>query len=319
MHGLPVICFEGATGFAEVLQREKTTGLTVMPHLDTDAAARLIVEFAEDNKLRQRVGEATRALARATFDMDHYVASLDEIGSQAIELMRQRRADFDTLLTDPSFDTSMSLPAEGPIMTRDAAILRFLAYWSAARTAPHQVDHLDIRRPCAGFNPQIYAQPIPELMRPTSTRSPISSAKDTRRGHGSTPSYGLSSRSRADEKPSERLPHRYSRAFLLPRTIADFLAKLAINNARCDLLLSTNNEAKAEALRAATLGFNRGEVEIRVVPNRGRDIGPVLSSLWPQNHTAIRHRGPFSWQAQHSGASNPGGDLARIPLAAPSR
>ena len=50
MLGLPVICFEGATGFrGNSCSREKTTARqTVMPHLDVDAAARLIVEFAEE-------------------------------------------------------------------------------------------------------------------------------------------------------------------------------------------------------------------------------------------------------------------------------
>ena len=199
--------------------------------------------------------------------------------AKQLKSMRQRRADFDTLLTDPSFDTSMSLPAEGPIMTREAAILRFLAYWSAARTAPHQVDHLDIRRPCAGFNPQIYAHSHPELM--PADINPF--ADFIRKGYPKGPWLHPVIRPEflypaPDAKPRSEFRTAIHAHFYYPELIGDFLAKLAINNARYDLLLSTNNEAKAEALRAATLGFNRGRVEIRVVPNRGRDIGPVLSS-----------------------------------------
>jgi glycosyltransferase involved in cell wall biosynthesis len=276
MHELPVICFEGASGFAEVLQRKNATALTVLPHLDADAAARLIVEFAEDDKLRLGVGRASRDLARATFDMDRYVATLDEIGNQAIESMRQRRADFDTLRTDPSFDTNMSLPGEGPIMTRDAAIARFLAYWSAARTAPHQVDHLDIRRPCAGFNPQIYAHSHPQLM-----QADINPFADfIRRGYPKGPWLHpvIQPVPAPDAMPGTDFRTAVHAHFHYPALIGDFLAKLAVNNARYDLLLSTDNDAKAEALRVATVMFNRGRVEIRVVPNRGRDIGPVLSS-----------------------------------------
>ena len=66
--------------------------------------------------------------------------------------------------------------------------------------------------------------------------------------------------------------------FHYPELIGDFLDKLSANSARCDLLLSTNDEAKAEVLRAATAGYKRGRVDVRVVPNRGRDIGPLLTA-----------------------------------------
>ena len=104
MEGLPIVCFDGASGIAEFLQRDPTTSLTVVPHLDTDAAARRIIELAEDEKLRRRIGRATRDLARATFDMDSYVAGIDEIGAQAIDSMRRRHMDFETLRDDPMFD-----------------------------------------------------------------------------------------------------------------------------------------------------------------------------------------------------------------------
>jgi glycosyltransferase involved in cell wall biosynthesis len=279
MHGLPVICFEGATGFAEVLQQEKATRLTVMPHLDTDAAARLIIDLAGNNTLLQAVGEATKARVKATFDIDQYVARIDEIGNQAIESMQQRRADFNTILSDPLFDAGISLPAEGFTVTRDAAVLRFLAYWSAARTAPHQVEHLDIRRPCTGFNPQIYAHCYPELM-----EAEINPFADfIRKGKPNGPWLHHvirpdTARSRLDQKPYRDFRTAIHAHFYYPELIDDFLAKLAVNDARCDLLLSTNDKDKAAMLRAATSEFSRGRVVIRVVPNRGRDIAPLITA-----------------------------------------
>ena len=80
--------------------------------------------------------------------------------------------------------------------------------------------------------------------------------------------------------------------FHYPELIGDFLNKIAANEAHCDLLLSTNDEAKAEVLRAATASFDRGRVEIRVVPNRGRDIGPLLSAYGSdiaQNYDVVGH------------------------------
>ena len=279
MFGLLVICFEGATGFAEILQSDKTARQTVIPHLDVDAAARLIVDFAGNNTLYKTVREATKARVGATFDMDNYIARIDEIGSQAIEAMRQRRTDFDTLLNDPSFDTAISLPAEGFTVPRDAAVSRFLAYWSAARVAPHQVDYLDIRRPCAGFNPQIYAHHYPQLM-----QADINPFADfIRKGRPTGP--WLHSVIRPDiprfdssRKANGNLRTAIHAHFHYTELISDFLAKLAVNDACFDLLLSTNTKDKAATLRTATSGFRRGRVEIRVVPNRGRDIAPLMTA-----------------------------------------
>src|SRR5262249_47328721 len=89
---------------------------------------------------------------------------INTIGGQAIESMDRWRADFETIRNDSLFDAEISSPPAG-VAARDDAILRFLAHWSAARTARHQVDYLDIRRPCPGFNPQIYAAHHPEVLR----------------------------------------------------------------------------------------------------------------------------------------------------------
>jgi lipopolysaccharide biosynthesis protein len=58
---------------------------------------------------------------------------------------------------------------------------------------------------------------------------------------------------------------------------ADFFVRLRSNLSRCDLFLSTNSHEKVELVREAAEGYDRGEVVIRVVPNRGRDIGPLLT------------------------------------------
>ena len=277
MRGLPIICFEGASGIAEVLQRDPVTATTVMPHLDTHAAASKIVKLATDKKLRKRVGEATRAVALAAFDMDQYVRRIDEIGGLAVDSMLQRHADFDTIANDPLFDAGIFLPANAPASGREAEISRFLAHWSAARTAPHQLDYLDWRRPVPGFNPQIYAQHHPEIFQ--DDVNPL--ADFIRKGKPEGPWLHDVIRpdvAKLKPKRKSRLRTAIQAHFHYPELIGDFLDKFAVNEARCDLLLSTNEEAKAESLRTATASFDRGQVEVRVVPNRGRDIGPLLTA-----------------------------------------
>jgi lipopolysaccharide biosynthesis protein len=58
----------------------------------------------------------------------------------------------------------------------------------------------------------------------------------------------------------------------------DFLQALAANAQPCELILTTNSEEKATQLRSA-LTKSGAEADVRVVPNRGRDIGPFLTVL----------------------------------------
>ncbi len=273
---LPVICFEGATGMAEVLKQDPTAGATVMPYLDAEAAARQIVELANDEALRTRVGESTRSLALRTFEMERYAGQIDEIGGLAVERMRQRRADFETILKDPLFDPEIFTPPNASPTTREDEISRFLAYWSAARTAPHQLDHLDLRRPCAGFNPQIYAHHHPEILE--ADINPL--ADFIRKGCPQGPWVHETIGPDLDKMkqgPQNALRVAIQAHFHYPELIEDFLDRIALNKASCDLLLSTNDVAKAALLGARTTSFDRGLVKIRIVPNRGRDIAPLLT------------------------------------------
>ena len=70
-----------------------------------------------------------------------------------------------------------------------------------------------------------------------------------------------------------------TRHFHYPELVADLLRKLASNRSPCDLLLSTTDETKAGVLRKATRRYRGGAVVIRVVPNRGRDIGAFMTAF----------------------------------------
>src|SRR5262249_17514470 len=67
--------------------------------------------------------------------------------------------------------------------------------------------------------------------------------------------------------------------FHYPELCSDLLAMLARNSSRCDLLLTTNNARKERVLEKQTSGYQRGDVQITIVPNRGRDIGAFLTGV----------------------------------------
>jgi glycosyltransferase involved in cell wall biosynthesis len=83
MRGIPVVCFQDASGMADMLLANPQTRRGVVPHLDSAAAADVIVHLAEDEAARQSLVEATQRYAAEIFNMDHYVAELDRLGGQA--------------------------------------------------------------------------------------------------------------------------------------------------------------------------------------------------------------------------------------------
>jgi lipopolysaccharide biosynthesis protein len=67
--------------------------------------------------------------------------------------------------------------------------------------------------------------------------------------------------------------------FFYPELYADLISKINANSAPCDLLISTSSDENSRQLRRSTSAFSRGRVIIKTVPNRGRDIGAMLSAF----------------------------------------
>jgi glycosyltransferase involved in cell wall biosynthesis len=276
-HGLPIVCFENASGIANLLATDASLSSCVVPHLDVPAAARAIAQFANDEGARRRMGDATRRFAEATFDMTRYAKRLDEIGHEAMAIMRQRNIDFITLRDNSLFDENMFLPPDSTTSTREEAIRQFLTLWAAVTTSRKPATNARFRRPCAGFHPQVYAHER-SCDYDTTIVNPL--AHFIRSGEPEGPW-----RHEVIEPPGTTLAnitslrtgvhvHLYD-----PELASDFLRKLCCNRSRCDLLLSTDTPAKADKLQSAMMGYGRGEVTIRVVPNRGRDIGPFFTAF----------------------------------------
>jgi len=63
-----------------------------------------------------------------------------------------------------------------------------------------------------------------------------------------------------------------------PELAGEFHDTLANIPGRLDVLLTTDTQDKRAALAASFAGWDKGALEVRVVANRGRDIGPKLTA-----------------------------------------
>ena len=75
-YGLPLVCFEGASGTADYLLQSDVTSSTVVPYLDIEAAANKIHDLIIDPIERKRLGSVQQEFTRTRFDMDAYTSMI---------------------------------------------------------------------------------------------------------------------------------------------------------------------------------------------------------------------------------------------------
>src|SRR5262249_28545580 len=198
-----------------------------------------------------------------------------EIGRDARQIMRQRREDFATIERDDSFDVTGFLGPNYPTSTREEAINMFVA----EAAIPRAGKYFHYRRPSPGFHPHVYAfenrgrydasliNPFAHYIRSGKPNGPWKSEVIVPAGQQ------VAGTSTPELRVGLHVHFHY------PELCSELLAMLSANRSRCDLLLTTNTARKAQALEKETAGYQRGDVRITTVPNRGRDIGAFVTGL----------------------------------------
>lgn len=268
--GVPVVCFDHASGIAEILKADLETAECVAPHLDVEAAARTIATIASDDKKHQRLSNAMQAIASKSFQMDRYVETLDRLGSALHIYGRAEMRDFATIQQDNMFNVEFCSPFAGLTPSRDDAIRHFLAQpWH---------DGL-LRKPCPGFHPGVYAEENAEFDQRNGAH-PF--ADFIRRGKPAGPWFRrpIMPNNAGTVKPSSLSVAIHIHAYY-PDLLEDIIRRLSHNNIACDLLVSVNTDEKAAVAARLIKSYRRGSDEIRIVPNRGRDLGPMLTAFSP--------------------------------------
>ena len=290
VRGIPIVCFQDATGMADLMVADPETAFGVVDYLDAEAAANRLIELAGNCQLRARLSQALIALARRHFDMEGYVHRLDTLGTEAYVRMEQRRADTHTLLDDPTFDQDMFLGTRKLVQSREATIAQYLALGAARGwTTLPEIDPF-LRRPAPGFHPRIYA--AAHLSRLHKCVDPF--ADFIRQGKPSGPWQAPVLRpdnSKLESTPTVRLRVALHAHLFYPDLCSDLLAHFRPNRSRCDLFVTTDTPAKADELQRKLQTYTAGEAHVRVVLNRGRDIGPFLTAFGEEfgNYDLLGH------------------------------
>ncbi|MFX1695337.1 rhamnan synthesis F family protein [Paraburkholderia sp. A1RO-1] len=263
--GLPVLCFEKASGVAENMVGDELTRQYVLPFLNTEEAARRIVELYRAPELRMELSNRMRTLAKNRFDMSRYVERLLELGRMTRDRYTQLELDIETLNRGDDFIAEYYLPPESP-RSRTEAITEYVI--------SHQ-SGIYARKATPGFYPHVYAEHH-GLMEQGA--NPL--AHFVRAGKPSGP-WQIEvldvSAVRADTSSTQRVA-LHIHAFY-PDMLADIIQRLEFNDVRCDLYVSAPTEVAARDARSVLKDYARGAFDVRIVTNRGRDIGPMVTEF----------------------------------------
>ncbi len=259
-HGKPIVCFDRTTGVAEFLRRHQAAASIVAP-LDIEAAAEAILGW-----FTQGPADRNREIARRELDFGDYAGFLREELDRAAGMRRLQKESVDQLRQAGLFDPSFASGHDSTATPR--AVLR--AYVSAELRGLHAV------HPFPGFNALHYRQ----VSGMAPAQPGITVLHALREHPGQVPTthsvVHLDRLSTPKQAPGRTALHVH----LFYRDLAhEIQALLARSGAVCDLFLSVPEGQGRPHLEDPGWRCLRGQVQVVEVPNRGRDIGPLLTAL----------------------------------------
>ena len=266
--GLPTLCFEGASSLAEYLTAAGLAPTCVAQYLDTAGLADRIAALAATPNSCAFLAARCTSIASRWFDPQ---VQADTIATLATAGHSDTEADVATISASPTFDPAFCLEPGSDVSDRRAAAQQYL---ERTRTG------ISARKPEPGFHPLIFSQTHPSAFNRDPYvdflrlgRPPGPWCVPVITGKVDTPKVHLS------QTPLRVALHIH--AYFIDQ-LPNIMARLACNVTRPDLYISvTDAEGHVAATRAfeSYLGVVRA---VEVVPNIGRDIGPLLTAFGPQ-------------------------------------
>ncbi len=290
LRGIPTVCFDEASGMAEILKADEQTRGLVVPYLDAEAAARVIVELADSPEKLDAYAEAMRTVAAGRFDMGHYVDAIDKLGREAISAHAQVERDRLAIARHEAFDASLFLGPLASTMTADEALRKYLHASRIVAARGQPLSGYLVRRPLAGFHPFVYASDNTAYDE-ASGEDPLAHYVRTGYPEGRW-RHSVLATAPYDDDEASTLRVAIHAHFHYPELLEEFITRLQRNRTTVDLLITTTTPAGVEKINAILSRAGDLYAAVELVPNKGRDIGPFLDALqrgWAHKYDVVGH------------------------------
>ena len=262
--GTPVLCFAQACGIAGLLEQQPVLhDACVAPYFDIQGLARKAVRLLQSPQQRQQISQHTLQQARRWFEMPSYIRQLVQFGETSAEEVQQEQADISLLLEQRLINREFHSTDAG--LSELAMTQRYLLAWRS---------NIHARKPFPGFHPGIYRE---QQLPAGSRRDPLAHWHLHGRPAGPWQVPVIEPSVAAPPVPEPGSVALHIHVFY-PELLGPILGQLSQNRIRPDLYLSYSNpELESEIRRVLSeQGLN---ATLQTVPNRGRDLGPLLSEL----------------------------------------
>jgi glycosyltransferase involved in cell wall biosynthesis len=261
-YGVPVICFNKTTGIANFLTEHNLQEECVASYLDIVEMADRVLSFANSKMLRRNVGEKIRQLAIVSFDMKMYVEKLDRIVQFAINSTNESINEIakSTLLRLDFF-----CPPKIKNKSKEDAIRSYVRVWFHGE---------ERRKLFPGFHPGIYQ----EKHGVKKGLDPLADYLREGQPSGSWKIDVISSEDHIKQISKGIRIALHIHAFYID-LLPEILTRIKKNKFRPDLLISVRSINDKNMVAEQLVSYSEGNVDIRVVPNRGRDIAPLITEF----------------------------------------
>lgn len=292
--GLPIVCFDQATGCAEFL-KDNEADARVVPYLDTRAAADAVLELIDRPNFRTTVN---RTIVDSKLRFSDYVEAIKRQLQIAQDFCVERKVQCELIAASESFNKDFFDPKWKSVPDPAGAILEYVN-WEMKGAA--------ILNPCPGFNTLRYratkmgTEPVGEAPLAHAWKSGGLAALKTHEcvvfDPLTTVTEGCS--------PLKVALHLH---LFYTDLCLEFVEQLESSAIQADLFISCPDQAAKEEIEIYLKAYERGRVIVRAVPNLGRDIGPLITEfsreIIGENYDLIGHL--HAKESKALGSNTPG-------------
>ena len=263
MHKLPLVCFDQSTGIADILITNGLKEECVAPYSDAFEIANKVITLIESKSLRDEVGERLRQVALKEFNMENYVNQLEKTGLLLEDRIFQEKQDIAEIERSGIARMDFFLPTN---IQEEEAIQYYVRTWAAG---------INRRKLFPGFHPGIFLEQNSSIQ---SKGDPLANYLRAGQPNGPWKYEVITPEESALPVPSNVRIALHLHAYY-PDLLDEILTHLSGNQIRPDLFISVPTELTREIITQQLSSYAGNVVDIKVVPNRGRDIGPFLDTF----------------------------------------
>lgn len=280
--GMPVLCFENASGVADLLISADLGEACVARYIDTSELAEKVLRLATRPEYYTEISNRARELGQDRFELRSYVDKIERFGLAAGVRHSAHELDVREIVAAGTFRPD------------------FFWFEGAADKSPEEgvkayLEQLDwiggARKPEPGFNPFIYEALAQDKFDRIRDAYADFLGKGRPKGPWLLPVLGGGPAAKGDQRESTIRAALHVHGYHVDE-LPEVVSRLGANATRPDLFVSIA-DADAEGMVREILADYAGDlVDLRVVPNLGRDVGPFLTEFGAQlcgNYEVIGH------------------------------